>query len=201
MKQSTLSSGNLTQPFPDHLLDYLPSFFNQDESVGLLDALKSTIKWKQETFSIFGKTIDVPRLSAWYGDDGKAYSYSGKTYHPHPWNDVLMTIRDRVNAAAGVDFNSVLLNWYRHGNDSMGWHADDEPELGQNPVIASISFGQSRRFDIRLKADHKVKHSIMLENGSLLLMKGDMQQHWQHQIPKSARATGERINLTFRVIS
>jgi alkylated DNA repair dioxygenase AlkB len=150
---------------------------------------------------MYGKLLNTPRLTAWYGDNSKTYAFSGKKYEPYAWTKELLSIKARVDAACGIKFNSVLLNLYRNGNDSVAWHADDEPELGINPLIASVSFGQLRRFDVRHKQDHKLKYSIELENGSMLIMKGDLQHNWEHQIPKSTKAIKERINLTFRVIS
>jgi alkylated DNA repair dioxygenase AlkB len=167
----------------------------------LFRQLKTTISWKQETIQMYGKLLNTPRLTAWYGENSKSYAFSGKKYDPHPWTSELLLIKQRVEQAAGMAFNSVLLNDYRNGNDSVAWHADDEPELGVNPVIASVSFGQARRFDVRHKNDHKLKYSVVLENGSLLIMKGDLQHSWEHQVPKSAKAVKERINLTFRIIS
>lgn len=181
-------------------LDYRPAFFEPEESRFIFDALQARIQWGQETLVIFGRPVLTPRLTAWYGDAGTAYSYSGKTFYAKPWTDELAVIRDRAQQAAGERFNSVLLNLYRDGRDSMGWHSDDEPELGINPVIASVNFGAERRLDFRLKNHHAVKHSIMLANGSLLVMKGDLQHHWQHQVAKTAKVTAQRINLTFRNI-
>lgn len=185
---------------PPNLMDYRPGFFTQEESIRLMRTLKENINWQQETIQMYGKLLNTPRLTAWYGDNSKTYAYSGKKYDPHPWTPELLFIKQRVDEASGIKFNSVLLNDYRDGNDSVAWHADDEPELGVNPVIASVSFGQPRRFDVRHKQDHKMKYSVSLENGSLLIMKGDLQHNWEHQVPKSALAIKERINLTFRVI-
>ncbi|WP_224746471.1 alpha-ketoglutarate-dependent dioxygenase AlkB family protein [Mucilaginibacter rigui] len=186
---------------PTELMDYLPNTFTRQESADLMQKLKATIQWKQETIQMYGKLLNTPRLTAWYGENSKTYAFSGKKYDPHPWTPELLFIKQRIEQAAGMAFNSVLLNDYRNGSDSVAWHADDEPELGINPIIASVSFGQARRFDVRHKKDHKLKYSVELENGSLLIMKGDLQHHWEHQVPKSAKALNERINLTFRVIS
>jgi alkylated DNA repair dioxygenase AlkB len=182
------------------LLDYVPDFFDEAESHDLFEKLKSTIEWKQETLRLYGKQIPTPRLTAWYGDSGVAYKYSGRTFYALAWTHELLHIRDKLEPVAGVLFNSVLLNLYRDGNDSMGWHSDDEPELGINPVIASVNFGQERRFDFRSKKDHTEKYNINLADGSLLLMKGNIQQLWQHQVAKSVKVKERRINLTFRVI-
>ncbi|MET3982065.1 alkylated DNA repair dioxygenase AlkB [Mucilaginibacter sp. UYP25] len=202
MEQLSFFDGGGQNPnFPLELMDYRPTFFSPAESADLLEKLKASIQWKQETIRMYGKLLNTPRLTAWYGDNSKTYAFSGKKYDPYPWTSELLFIKQRVDKAAGITFNSVLLNDYRNGNDSVAWHADDEPELGINPIIASVSFGQMRRFDVRHKQDHKLKHSVELANGSLLIMKGDLQHNWEHQVPKSIKAIKERINLTFRVIS
>ena len=186
---------------PHELLDYRPAFFNPVESESLLRTFISPIQWQQETIQMYGKLLQTPRLTAWYGDNDKDYTFSGNKYHPIPWTDDLLSIRNKVEQAAGIRFNSVLLNYYRDGNDSVAWHSDDEYELGVNPVIASVSFGQVRRFDIRHKQEHSRKYAVYLENGSLLLMKGNLQHDWEHRIAKSTKPMKERVNLTFRVIS
>lgn len=202
MEQLSFFDGGVQSPkLPDELMEYKPGFFTNEESAGLIPILKDTINWNQETIQMYGKLLNTPRLTAWYGDNSKTYAFSGKKYEPYAWTKELLSIKARVDAACGITFNSVLLNLYRNGNDSVAWHADDEPELGINPLIASVSFGQLRRFDVRHKQDHKIKYSIELENGSLLIMKGDLQHKWEHQIPKSTKAMKERINLTFRVIN
>nr|WP_294944702.1 alpha-ketoglutarate-dependent dioxygenase AlkB [uncultured Mucilaginibacter sp.] len=202
MEQLSFFDGGLQSPrLPVELMDYKPNFFSSAECDALIPVLKTKVRWNQETIQMYGKLLNTPRLTAWYGDNSKTYAFSGKKHDPYPWTDELLFIKQRVDAAAGITFNSVLLNLYRNGNDSVAWHADDEPELGINPVIASVSFGQMRRFDVRHKADKKQKYSVDLENGSLLIMKGELQHQWEHQVPKSARALKERINLTFRVIS
>jgi alkylated DNA repair dioxygenase AlkB len=192
--------GGQSLKLPAELMDYRPGFFSKEESAAFMQKFKGNIAWKQETIQMYGKMLNTPRLTAWYGDNNKSYAFSGKKYDPNPWTPELILIKQRVEQAAGMAFNSVLLNYYRNGNDSVAWHADDEPELGTNPVIASVSFGQIRRFDVRHKKNHKLKYSVELENGSLLLMKGDLQHNWEHQVPKSTRPLKERINLTFRVI-
>ncbi|MFA6083178.1 alpha-ketoglutarate-dependent dioxygenase AlkB [Mucilaginibacter sp.] len=202
MEQLSFFDGGVQSPkLPAELMEYKPVFFTKEESADLIPILRDTINWNQETIQMYGKLLNTPRLTAWYGDNSKTYAFSGKKYDPYPWTKELLFIKARVDAACGIIFNSVLLNLYRNGNDSVAWHADDEPELGVNPLIASVSFGQPRRFDVRHKQNHKLKHSVELENGSLLIMKGDLQHNWEHQIPKSAKAAKERINLTFRVIS
>ncbi|MDB9456472.1 alpha-ketoglutarate-dependent dioxygenase AlkB [Dolichospermum circinale CS-534/05] len=175
------------------------NFFNTQESSQLFEDLSSKVKWKQEIIQIFGKKMPIPRLTAWYGDEGKSYTYSGIEQHPEPWNTTLQFIKSKVEEIAKVSFNSVLLNLYRHGKDSVSWHSDDEPELGKNPIIASVSFGATRRFSLRHKHYKNHKIAIDLTSGSLLLMQGETQHFWQHQIAKTAKEIQPRINLTFRV--
>lgn len=181
-------------------LAYYPHFFDKAESDVLMQTLQDTIAWKQESMNMYGKNVPFPRLMAWYGDAATPYSFSGNTFMPQPWTKELLQIRDRITPVAATPFNSVLLNLYRSGSDSMGWHADDEPELGSNPVIASVNFGASRRFLLRYKNDHHLKHEMLLQHGSLLIMSGSLQQYWEHQVPKTAKPITGRINLTFRFI-
>jgi alkylated DNA repair dioxygenase AlkB len=195
-EQSGQSAG-----LPPELLDYHPEFFSHAESRAFLNTFINAIPWTQETIQMYGKLMKTPRLTAWYGDQNKEYIFSGTKHHPIPWTDELLMIKKKIEHVAGVQFNSVLLNYYRDANDSVAWHSDDEYELGINPVIASVSFGQVRRFDIKHKKDQNRKYSIYLENGSLLIMKGDLQHNWVHQIPKSPKPLKERVNLTFRVIN
>lgn len=178
-------------------LTYLADFFDKDEADRLFTALMDTIPWKQE-HGRFGRAY--PRLTSLHGDDGTEYTYSGVTYRPLPWTEELADVRRRVEEAAGGVFNSVLLNRYRDGNDSMGYHTDAEPELGQNPVVPSISLGAERRFLVRHKKT-KEKLEYLLGHGSLLIMGGTLQHFWEHSLPKTAEKVGERINLTFRHIA
>lgn len=160
----------------------------------------SHIQWQREQIKMYGKHIALPRLTSWYGDPGKVYRYSGITSQPQPWNKGLLYIKERIEQATGFRFNSVLLNWYRSGDDHMSWHADDEPELGANPVIASVNFGQTRDFVLRRIDDPTQKIVIPLPHGSLLLMAGELQHYWQHSVPKRKKVKGSRFNLTFRTI-
>ncbi|MHA6249431.1 alpha-ketoglutarate-dependent dioxygenase AlkB family protein [Pontibacter sp. CAU 1760] len=182
---------------PDADLYYAPHFFTPEESDAYFQALADSIDWQQEQIRMFGKELPVPRLTAWYGEKG--YTYSGLYNAPKPWLTVLQELRQRIEEVSGESYNSVLLNFYRHGNDSMGWHSDDEAALGRNPAIASLSFGGERKFSIkhRTREDLKSVH-ITLGHGSLLLMQGPMQHHWLHHIPKTRRPVQSRINLTFR---
>jgi len=185
---------------PADLLDYRPGIFTTDESETLMQKFISEMPWQQKVIKIYNKHLLTPRLTVWIGDAGTDYSFSGEKYDPLPWTPELLMIKNRIEPLAGTTFNSVLLNYYRDGNDSVAWHSDNENSLGENPVVASVSFGQVRSFDIRNKKDHTQKYSVKLENGSYLLMKGDLQEHWEHRIAKSVKPMKERVNLTFRVI-
>lgn len=185
----------------DAEVSLLPDAFAEAEATELFDELRRGIEWRQEDVVIFGRRHPVPRLVAWHGDPGARYTYSGTPHEPLPWTPALERVRGRVQALTGCEFNSVLLNLYRDGRDGMGWHADDEPELGPNPVIASVSLGAVRRFCLRHRQRRGQKVDISLPNGSLLLMSGATQHHWVHSVPKTAVAVGERINLTFRRVA
>lgn len=158
------------------------------------------INWTRDHIKMYGKRIPLPRLTAWYGDPGKSYTYSGITSAPNPWNNGLRYIKEQIEQVTALSFNSVLLNWYRNGEDHMGWHADDEPELGQNPVIASVNFGAVRDFVIRRIDDPSQKIVIPVQHGTLLVMTGELQHYWQHSVPKRKKVTDSRFNLTFRYI-
>lgn len=178
---------------------YYPNFFDQKESNSYLNKLYHKIEWSQEEMFIYGKQVKFPRLSAWYGEKEKTYSFSGKTYTPLVWNESLLAIKYKVEEFCNTSFNSVLLNLYRNGADSMGWHADNEQELGRNPTIASVNFGAARKFQLKhLMSKEKIE--VVSEHGSLLIMKGKLQHYWQHQIPKTKLKVSERINLTFRKV-
>jgi len=166
----------------------------------LLDQLIRDGAWRQEEITVYGKAYRQPRLSAWYGDRG--YSYSGIRLEPEPWTDTLLDIRERVENLAGQSFNSVLLNYYRDQNDKMGMHSDDERELGRQPVIASLSLGETRTLLLRHKSRRDLKTiKLPLPCGSLLVMRGDTQQHWRHGINAERSHCGARINLTFRTVT
>jgi len=186
---------------PDADVVWYPQAFSPADSDRLFQDLREQTAWRQERFRIYGKEINQPRLTAWYGDEGAIYTYSSITNHPLPWTPALLEIKARCETIAQADFNSVLLNYYRHGQDSMGWHQDNEPELGPQPVIASVSLGATRRFQFRHKKRRDLALiSIDLAHGSLLLMQGPTQEFWKHQIPKTTQPIGARINLTFRKI-
>jgi alkylated DNA repair dioxygenase AlkB len=185
---------------PDAEIIYYPHFLDTNEADKIFVELKNTIPWQQDQIQVFGKTHAQPRLTALYGNEGKPYSYSNITMQPHYWTPLLQKIKSYVESVCETEFTSVLLNYYRDGKDSNGWHADNEKELGTNPTIASLSFGAARTFQLKHNTIKENKKSILLEHGSLLLMKGPTQHFWKHQIPKTAKPTGPRINLTFRII-
>ncbi|WP_144893121.1 alpha-ketoglutarate-dependent dioxygenase AlkB family protein [Flavobacterium tiangeerense] len=185
---------------PDADITYYPAFFNLATANEIFLSLVQDIPWQQDDIRVFGKVHPQPRLTALYGNEGKPYSYSNITMLPHPWNPLLQKLKKQVEAAADTIFTTVLLNQYRDGKDSNGWHADNEKELGINPIIASLSFGAIRNFQMKHNHLKDQKLNLLLEHGSLLIMKGSTQHFWKHQIPKTAKPVEPRINLTFRVI-
>jgi alkylated DNA repair dioxygenase AlkB len=185
---------------PNAEVTFHRNFFELQESDEFFQILSDGIKWRQDKMKLYGKEIDLPRKTAWYGDRDKSYTFSGIHLNPEPWTPILLKVKERIEEVAGVEFNSVLLNLYRDGNDGISWHTDAEKELGENPVIGSVSFGGARRFMFRHRKDRSLKAEVELTHGSFLLMAGETQHFWQHQIPKTARKVDPRINLTFRVI-
>jgi len=163
-------------------------------------ALIRDLDWQQHEVRIAGRRLPSPRLSAWHGEPGANYAYSGLHLEPQPWTRLLQELRQQLETLLETSFNSVLANLYRDGRDSMGWHSDDEPELGAEPLIASLSFGAARNFRLRHRRHPKRQHTIRLENGSLLVMAGALQQHWRHCLPRSARVHEARVNLSFRQV-
>lgn len=182
------------------LVTYEPAFLSASEAAVLLRELLAEVRWRQDHLRIHGRQIPFPRLTAWYGDPGAVYSYSGIENRPVAWTPALARLRDRLRAALGTGFNSALLNLYRTGSDSMGWHADDEPELGARPLIASVSLGAARRFELRSRASGETRR-VVLEHGSLLVMSGETQHRWRHQVPKEPTVRAPRVNLTFRTVA
>lgn len=178
----------------------MPDFMARKDADTLFKELIDTIPWRSDKITVFGKTYDQPRLTAWFGEEGKSYSYSGITMEPLTFPNLLMELKSEIEIATDTKFNSCLANLYRDGQDSNGWHSDDEKELGINPVVASVSLGEARYFHLRHKLNHSLKEKLLLNPGSLLLMMGATQHHWQHQVPKTKRKIGSRINLTFRYI-
>jgi len=180
-------------------LIYYPTFFSKSESDLFFSTLRTKIDWTQEAMILYGKKVNFPRLMAWYGNNERPYSFSGITLQPKGWITELIEIKNKIEMAADTTFNSVLLNLYRNGNDSISWHTDAEPELGINPIIGSVNFGQPRLFQMRHR-ETKEKIEIEVVHGSALIMLGELQHHWQHQVPKTRKPVKERINLTFRFI-
>ena len=182
-----------------------PHWLDPGQASALFTRLHGEIPWEAHRIRVYGREFDPPRLSLWMGDPDAVYRYSGARFDPHPWPDALHEIRERLARELDGPFNSVLANLYRDGRDGLGWHRDSEQELGDAPVIASVSLGATRRFRLRpyAKVPHAGAHpvSIDLSHGALLVMSGDTQRHYQHALTKTARATGPRINLTFRRIA
>ncbi|MGR9086517.1 MAG: alpha-ketoglutarate-dependent dioxygenase AlkB family protein [Gammaproteobacteria bacterium] len=193
-----IHSANLV-PF-DGEVHLIRRFYRSPEADALYSILESTLAWREESVFIFGKRCKVPRLTCWYGDPGACYRYSGVDHQPMPWTLELKAVKEKIEDRCECSFNSVLANLYRDGRDSMGYHADDEKELGQNPVIASLSLGEQRVFKLRHKKMKRERLDIELGHGDLLVMAGTLQHHWVHALPKSTGAQGSRINLTFRKI-
>ena len=195
-----------SKSFTDNLLPFDGEVYLHDNlmtekrELEYLNKLEKNIEWKQEGMKIYSKEVNFPRLTAWYGEEGKTYKYSGLLNEPIPFTDLLFEIKESVERITKEKFNSALLNLYRDGRDSMGWHSDDEQELGINPTIASVSFGQARNFQFKHKKIPDTLHNFLLTNNSLLVMKGATQHHWKHQVPKSVKPMGSRINITFRKI-
>jgi len=180
-------------------LEFYPDFLSITESDDLYHHCLKELPLQQGIIILFGKIHDIPRLESFHSEHGKSYGYSGKRLYTHPFDQRIKEIKIRIEKATGYSFNSVLINYYRNGTDSNGWHADNEPELGKNPIIASLSLGAQRRFDLKHNLGTE-KISLELTNGSLVIMGGALQHHWKHQIPKQLKITEGRINLTFRFI-
>lgn len=195
-------------PFGEPPVELLPrdgsavltaNFLPTDEADRLLASLAAEIPWEATTLVMFGSEVAEPRLSAWTADPGMSYRYSGRTRTVHPWSVDLEVLRRRITSHTGSEFNGVLANLYRNGRDHMGWHADDEKSLGPAPVIASVSLGAERRFELRHRDSREVV-SCTLPHGSLLVMSGASQSCWTHRLPRALRITEPRINLTFRLL-
>lgn len=197
-KQGDLAVQSLNMPNAE--VCFYPGFFTREESSNFFTSLTNEIKWRQDKIKLYGKEMDLPRKTAWYADEGKSYKFSGIYLAPEPWTSALLQIKQRLENTAKAIFNSVMLNLYRDGNDGISWHSDAEPEFGKNPTIASVSFGAARRFMFKHKYDKNLKSEVELTNGSLLLMSGETQHFWQHQIPKTSKKLEPRINLTFREV-
>ena len=180
---------------------YHPNFFSKEESAIYFNSLLKNLHWKEDSIKVFGKTYLQPRLTAFYADNTKTYKYSNVTMLPCAFDGELLKIKNYIETKLKIKFTSCLANLYRDGKDSNGWHADNEKELGTNPIIASVSFGAERLFHFKNRYDKALKKKLNLEDGSLLLMKGKTQHNWLHQIPKTKKPIGKRINLTFRIIA
>lgn len=193
--------------FEKHLIEdgeywFMRDFLSEDQAIQQESLLLNTIEWKQEEVYVFGKKYKEPRKTAWYGDENCVYSYSGKKNHPVPWTEELFQLKSDIEALIpGALFNSVLLNQYRDGNDKMGWHSDNEKELGKNPIIASVSLGATRFFDLKHRRIKSLKKRLELPSGSLLIMCGSTQENWLHQVPRQKKVKDSRINLTFRTVN
>lgn len=179
---------------------YDENFLSNDEATAFFESLRQNTDWQQDRIKIFGKEYDQPRLTALFADNKNPYSYSSITMYPKPFSPAILEIKSRVEKKINQTFTSCLLNLYRNGQDSNGWHADNEKELGTNPIIASVSLGAERQFHMKHRTDKTQKLKLNLAHGSLLVMSGSTQHHWLHQIPKTKKNVGERINLTFRII-
>lgn len=186
---------------PDAQVHWHRHWLPRDAADTLQRTLREDVPWEVHRIRMFGRQVDSPRLSCWMGDPAARYRYSGTDFVPQPWHPALLPLRDQLAAFCGHAFNSVLLNRYRDGDDGMGWHSDNEPELGPAPVIASLSLGAGRRFLLRRRDDHAKKAEVLLDHGDLLVMGGQTQRLYQHCLPKSARPLAERLNLTFRWIN
>ena len=193
---------SLNISLPDSSITFYPKFLPQKLSNQLYLSLLEEVDWTQNDITIFGKTYKVPRLEAWYGDQDKSYTYSGITMSPKPWLDSLLFIKSQIESEIPQHFNSVLINYYRNGNDRVGLHSDDEKELGSLPSIASVSLGADRLFRLKHKKfkQNGLSESLTLPGGSLLVMEGITQKHWKHEVPRTSKPIGGRINLTYRNI-
>ncbi len=188
-------------PLSDGQLIYYPDAFSIEVADQFLDYCLNQLPWRQDYLSIAGKRIALPRLQNWFGDPEAHYSYSGLSLEPLPWTRELLQMKSRVEEISNDTFNSVLANLYRDGNDSVGWHSDDEKELGDQPVIASVSLGTTRNFEMQHKSKDKAKKlQLPLHHGSVLIMQGSTQKYWRHQLPKDKTVADARVNLTFRKI-
>jgi len=200
MQQCLFSNRNLQSlPLADAKVQYLANWLDNKTADSLLHLFRRELDWSEGEIKIFGKRIKIPRLQAWYGDLGTDYEYSGAAMTPLPWHDELHVLKTKCELRCTSSFNSVLANLYRHGQDSMGMHSDDEAELGLAPIIASVSLGETRNFDFKHKVNGE-KFRLPLEHGSLLIMSGETQKYWQHGIAKTKKQIGPRINFTFRKI-
>lgn len=196
----TLFGADTLEPIalPEASLLFAPAWLAPEQADALFAALHAQVPWTVHRIRLFGREVDSPRLSCWIGDPAAVYTYSRTRFVPQPWPPVLAALRARIDAACGEHFDSVLANLYRDGRDSMGWHSDDEPELGPTPAIASLSLGATRRFRLRHRSEVARTLDLDLPHGSLLVMAGATQRHYRHALPRCTRIAAPRINLTFR---
>jgi len=201
MHQLSLFEAEEFYEFPKDLLEYKENFLSREEADLLKDMLLNSAPWEQRTQKMYDKMVLTPRLTAWYGDSKYNESADNNIIKRNEWTPQLYALKERIEKEFGYHFNGVLLNLYRDNNDSVAWHRDKESRYGKRPVIASISLGQTRNFDFRKMDHHQSKYSLALPHGSLLIMKGGLQEHWEHRIAKSIIPMKERINLTFRLVN
>lgn len=191
---------NITTELKDGEILYDRNFLSSVEASRYFKIIRNETAWQQDQIKVFGKVYDQPRLTALYANNNFPYSYSNITMYPSPFSATLLEIKEKVEQQLKKEFTTCLLNLYRHGQDSNGWHADNEKELGKNPIIASVSLGAERMFHMKHRTDNSQKIKINLIHGSLLVMSGSTQHYWLHQIPKTKKHVEERINLTFRIL-
>lgn len=201
MTQLSLFDSEEFYEFPKDLLEYKENFLSREDADELKDYLLQHTPWEQRTQKMYDKTVLTPRLTAWYGGVQSYKSADNNTTERNEWTPELYALKERIEKEFGHQFNVVLLNLYRDNNDSVAWHRDKESRYGKRPVIASISLGHTRNFDFRKRDHHQSRYSLPLPHGALLIMKGDLQEHWEHRIAKSTVPMKERINLTFRLIN
>lgn len=191
---------NITTELKDGTISYDKNFLSSLEASRYFKVLRNETAWQQDQIKVFGKVYDQPRLTALFANNNFPYRYSNITMYPSPFSATLLEIKEKVEEQLKKQFTTCLLNLYRHGQDSNGWHADNEKELGKNPIIASVSLGAERMFHMKHRTEKSQKIKINLTHGSLLVMSGSTQHYWLHQIPKTKKHVEERINLTFRIL-
>lgn len=201
MGQLSLFNAEEFYTFPKDLLEFREHFLTSEEADLLFEQLLENTPWKQRVQTMYDKKVLTPRLTAWYGNSEKSYKLGASEFEVNSWTAELLSLKNKIEESFGCEFNSVLLNLYRDHNDSVAWHRDKESRYGDRHAIASLSLGQTRKFDFRKLNHHKSTHSIALPHGSLLMMKGDLQEYWEHRIAKSSKFMNKRINLTFRKVS
>lgn len=200
MSQLSLFNSEEFYEFPKDLLEYRENFLQPKEANQLKDHLLHTVQWEQRTQKMYDKMILTPRLTAWYRDSIESNESDNNKKKTNHWTPELLFLKEKIEKEFGYRFNGVLLNLYQNNNDSVAWHRDKESKYGKRPVIASVSLGQTRNFDFRKMDHHQSKYSLPLTHGSLLIMKGNLQEYWEHRIAKSTTPMKERINLTFRFL-